>query len=193
MMKADKYKVGELKLGDKVYVSDPAYSPGIWCQALIGDIKPGKYIGYIYKSNLEDWGRRVIDILIIHEDYPDSYPTKKFEDVEIGVDSAKAGIFEYEFFEDINENTTKKDELFNLMHDLFVSYDVYGNRIRERISSKRASQNKEPQEPMDAAVIFGKCIISDSGLGDGGYDLYYSDNEEGEIVALRLNFIREES
>lgn len=193
MKEADKYKVGELELGDKVYISDPIYSPYyIWWPPLIEDIKPGKYIGYIYKSYIEGYGRCVIDILITHKDYPDSYPTEKLEDVEVDVNSGRVGIFDIELYENIRYNPIKKNEFYEKVGDLIYSYDVYGNKIIER-SLKRVSQNKEPQEPMDAAVISGKCILSDNRFGNGDYDLYYSDNEIGEIVALRLNFIREES
>ena len=38
-------------------------------------------------------------------------------------------------------------------------------------------------------MIDGKCVVSTSGLGDGGYNLYTSQNSEGEIVALRIKFI----
>jgi hypothetical protein len=38
-------------------------------------------------------------------------------------------------------------------------------------------------------MIDGKCVVSSSGLGDGGYNLYASQNLEGETVALRIKFI----
>ena len=37
-----KHRLGEIELKDIVFVSDPIYFPGIWCQAAIEGIKSGK-------------------------------------------------------------------------------------------------------------------------------------------------------
>lgn len=50
MKQTKRYKLGELELSDSVYVSDPCYDPGTWCQALVDNLKPGKYIGYMKKA-----------------------------------------------------------------------------------------------------------------------------------------------
>ena len=35
----------------------------------------------------------------------------------------------------------------------------------------------------------GKCVISFSGYGDGGYNLYAARNSKNQIVGLRIRFI----
>ena len=58
-----KHRLGEIGLKDIVFVSDPIYFPGIWCQAAIKGIKSGKWIGFMYKKDTgKDWGTRITDL-----------------------------------------------------------------------------------------------------------------------------------
>lgn len=161
-----KHRLGEIELKDIVFVSDPIYFPGIWCQAAIEGIKPGKWIGFMYKKDTgKNWGTRVTDLWITHEDYLDEFPTLYVKDVEIGVDSAKAGFFDSDYF---------------LEHHKGGELDKdWADRLYEATKTGEG----------DGAMIDGKCVVSTSGLGDGGYNLYESQNSEGETVVLRIKFI----
>ena len=159
-----KYRLGEIELKDIVFVSDPIYSPGIWCQAAIEGIKSGKWIGFMHKKDTgKDWGIRVTDLWITHEDYQDKFPTLLVKDVEIGVDSAKAGFFDYDYYLGHHKEELNKD---------------WADRLYEATEGEK-----------EGDVVDGKCVISSSGLGDGGYNLYASQNSEGKTIALRIKFI----
>ena len=160
-----KHRLGEIELKDIVFVSDPIYFPGIWCQAAIEGIKSGKWIGFMYKKDTgKDWGTRVTDLWIAHEDYQDEFPTLLVKDVEIGVDSAKAGFFDSDYYLKHHKGELDRD---------------WADRLYEATKTGEG----------DGAMIDGKCVVSTSGLGDGGYNLYASQNSEGEIIALRIKFI----
>ena len=159
-----KYRLGEIELKDIVFVSDPIYFPGIWCQATIKGIKSGKWIGFMHKKDTgKDWGTRVTDLWITHEDYQDEFPTLLVKDVEIGVDSAKAGFFDYDYYLEHHKEELNKD---------------WADRLLEATKGEK-----------EGDVVDGKCVISSSGLGDGGYNLYASQNSEGKTIALRIKFI----
>ena len=50
-----KYRLGEIELKDIVFVSDPIYYPGIWCQATIKGINNSKMA-----SNNLNSGARIV-------------------------------------------------------------------------------------------------------------------------------------
>ena len=85
------------------------------------------------------------------------------KDVEIGVDSAKAGFFDYDYYLEHHKEELNKD---------------WADRLYEATKGEK-----------EGDVVDGKCVISSSGLGDGSYNLYASQNSEGEIIALRIKFI----
>lgn len=198
-MKTKRYKLGEIKLKDSVYVSDPCYSIGTWCQALVENLKPGKYIGYMKKADFGPdgfGGIRVTDIWITHVDYPHLYPVKILDSsIDIGVDSGQAGIYDKEYYEkyhipELNEHWY--DRQFSLIY----YYDVDGNYFIEPYPVMNKETNKlewvypDPkQERRLGIVMSGKGVVSLSGFGDGSYDLYARKNKEGQIIGLRINFI----
>ena len=118
---------------------------------------------HVQKNTGKDWGTRVTDLWITHEDYLDKFPTLLIKDIEIGVDSAKAGFFDSDYFLKHHEGELDRD---------------WADRLYEATEGEN-----------DGAVVDGKCVISTSGLGDGSYNLYASQNSEGETVALRIKFI----
>ena len=119
---------------------------------------------HVQKRYRENWGIRVTDLWITHEDYQDEFPTLYVKDVEIGVDSAKAGFFDSDYFLEHHKGELDKE---------------WADRLYEATKTGEGG----------GAMIDGKCVVSTSGLGDGGYNLYASQNSEGETVALRIKFI----
>ena len=173
-----KYKLGDLELGNSVYVSDPCYMPGTWCQAVVDGLKSGKWIGYMNKKEVKDWGIRVTDLWIVHQDYPDIFPNTLLDPaIDIGVDSGGAGIFDYDYY--LKHHDGELDEKwYDRQFDLRYDYDMDGNQISETSSTERR----------DGIMLDGKCVVSFSGYGDGGYNLYAEKIQE-EIVGLRIKFI----
>lgn len=196
-MKTKRYKLGEIKLKDSVYVSDPCYSIGTWCQALVENLKPGKYIGYMKKADFGPGGFggiRATDIWITHVDYPHLYPVKILDSsIDIGVDSGQAGIYDKEYYEkyhipELNEHWY--DRQFSLIY----YYDVDGNDFIEPYLKTDWKTGKDEwiysgQERRIGATIDKKGVVSLSGFGDGSYMLYARKNKEGQIIGLRINFI----
>ena len=98
--------IGTINLGEEIYVSDPGYDVGIWCQAKLNNILPGQYNCYINIWSNEEtkgWGQRVSALFILHKDYQINPEEKTYFD--IGVDSGQAGFYDYQYF----ENTRNDD------------------------------------------------------------------------------------
>jgi hypothetical protein len=175
-----KYRLGELELENSVYVSDPCYPPGTWCQAVVEGLKSGKWIGYMNKKEIKGWGIRVTDLWITHENYPNSFPTTLLDsDIEIGVDSGGGGIFDHDYYLE-HHNGDLDEEWYDRQFSLRYDYNVEGKQI---LSEADRTERK------DGVEMDGKCVVSFSGYGDGGYDLYAEKNQKGEIIALRIKFI----
>lgn len=196
-MKTKRYKLGEIELKDSVYVSDPCYDTETWCQALVENLKPGKYIGYMKKADFGPGGlggMRVTDIWITHTDYPHLYPVKILDEtIDIGVDSGQAGIYDKEYYE--KYHIPELDEhWYNKEFDLIYCYDIDGNKYigpYPKINRKTFEIEwiSSGQERRDGIALDKKGVVSFSGFGDGSYDLYARKNKEGQIIGLRINFI----
>lgn len=85
------YLIGRMQLADKVDVTDPCYSKGVWCRKTL-DCQPGSYFGYVTVNNEGIWGNRISDISIYKDDIKPDYDDTYFKDT-ICVDSGMAGFF----------------------------------------------------------------------------------------------------
>lgn len=187
-----KYFLGTINLNTEVYISDPCYETGTWCQSLVKGLKPGQYNCFMNKVDVGDWGIRVSDVWIAHIDYKDIYPKTKMK-ATIGVDSGAAGIYDKEYYEkyhtidkniiDTPEGKKWYDNQFKLRYD----YDIEGNKIEEVWDSDKCCLVRT-QPSRDGVVIDSKCVITDSGLGDGAYTAYSYKNSKKEIVGIRISF-----
>lgn len=151
----------EITLGDTVYVTDPCYTPDIWCCNKVEGVKPGHYQTAITKNN-ED---RVACIGIYHEAANDDTVWEKAP-FEVGVDSGQAGVFDAEYFEK------------NFGGDYDDPKSFYGECCALTLA------------PLGfGSLENGKGFVSCSGYGDGGYDLNIGRNDKGEIIAFEIPFI----
>ena len=215
MSKKYKQELGTIELGDKVYVSDPCYGVGTWCQAFVEGLKPGKYYGFVYKKDFGPGGFggiRETDLWIAHEKYIKNFPTKILDkSIDIGVDSGAAGIYDKEYFEKYHtleegkyiDDYPESDEWYEKQFDLRYCFDINGKDFIEprwvddwifnedgTISNPREGHwEYSGQERRDAIALDNKCVISFSGFGDGSYNLYAGKNSKGEIISLRIKFI----
>ena len=110
----EKENVGTITLNDKARISDPCYDIDTWCAGTLENVLEGKYNCYYQSVNTGSWGIRIASIEVRHEDYNDVEPIE-VQDIDVGVDSGHAGIYDLDYFINTKEN---KDE-----------YDVWYDRV----------------------------------------------------------------
>lgn len=163
--------IGLITLGDKVVVSDPCYNICTWCSGIINNLFPGVYSCHVIQGivkDWEDWGVREKELYITH-----LCSSIKPEDIveptnfEVGVDSATAGIFDYDYYEKYH-NREKDKEAFEVWYDKYVC-DV----------------------DEDYKITSDLGVWSRSGLGDGSYECFIHTNSEGKVDGIKIVFIDE--
>ena len=159
---------GFITLGEKVIVSDPCYGFGTWCQGILENVLPGEYDCVMERSDEGDWGNRISAIEVTHTSCKGQFIEYDLEDFVIGVDSGQAGIFDYTYYEKYNTNETVDDGWYDEVCEKTYTDYFDGNTIDD----------------------FG--FVSSSGYGDGGYDCWTARNEDGKIIAIRVEFITED-
>lgn len=172
----DIINVGQFKIfSGEVMVSDPCYEVGVWCQTIINNVKNGNWFGCVRKSDEGSWGIRNASLIIHHENSPLSDINNwKKEDAQIGVDSGQAGIYDIESF--------RNDRMINKVKNKI------GLAI-EKDGDKFYALNCDLTNEEIHAGTLENGVVSSSGFGDGGYELYTSKDKDGEIVAMEIVFI----
>ena len=209
MIEKKKYNLGTIELSDSVVISDPCYDLNTWCIKILENIvKPGRYLGFMKKSDFGPGGFggiRVTDLWVVHEDHSDLYPNDLDEAAEIGVDSGAAGIYDLKYYNKYHqiEEDGESGDWYDNQFELRYNYDINGEEFIEprwvddwvfnedgTISNPREGHwEYSGQERRDGIAIDNKCVISFSGFGDGGYSLYTAKDEEGKIIGIRIEFI----
>ena len=163
----NKQIIGHIDLNNRVRISDPCYGKDVWCAGTLENVKPGRYAVYIQHHISDRGGKRVAYLGVINteEDLNDyleglEYPSEQ-ADFVAGVDSAQCGIYDYEYFV---KNTDDEEWLENICKAT----------IHENVFIDDAE--------------YGCCAVSSSGYGDGSYRCYYNLNEDGQIVAIELDY-----
>lgn len=168
-------KIGEINLSSRVIVSDPCYDLGTWCSGTIDNLKPGKYNCYIVQRDT-DWGKRVCELIVIHQDVIlDSSDISVLENFEVGVDSATAGIFDYDYY--VKFHTPSARDVHDEWWQKVVMEGFFGTK--ENLNN-------------DFVISDGLGVMSTSGYGDGGYDCFTHINSLGQKDAIKVVFIKEE-
>lgn len=162
-----------ITLGDKVLISDPCYSLGVWCTCIIDNVKPGKYESKIsYWSDTDSFFNNRVDSLgVVEESYIDDYEYLdwQFYSDSIGVDSAQCGIFDYSSLSSVVGTGTYDDKS-----------SFYGKICQGTSSDKKYTE-------------YESCsVISQSGVGDGCYDLFIAKNEQDQVIAIKVVFLSED-
>lgn len=152
----------------KIVVTDPCYDLGIWCQKEL-NVKKGKYMMYVETSDEGAWGKRNAMIQVTHIDFP--YVVCDELVGNIGVDSGQAGMFDYDYYAKFHKGE-------------YVDDTEEGKKWYDRVCKITCNNNC-------CGTIGGKGCVSESGFGDGMYEVYvkYVDDE---IVAVRIIFIEDE-
>lgn len=149
----------------KVIVSDPCYEPDIWCAKEV-EVRKGDYIARAVYGVVPGWGERVIELTI------NNVLTPKKKAVHLigacGVDSGQCGFFESTNYRENHPNKeTRKSESW------------YNRACKVTLNSRKHNCGMMGQ--------YG--ALSESGLGDGCYNLYAGYDNRGQITALRLRFL----
>jgi hypothetical protein len=160
-----KKELGEFQItSGSVYISDPCYDIGTWCQGKTDNVKNGTWKAHIIIATNEEtgWGNRVAELVAIHESAIDNkFEFEENSGADIGVDSGQAGIFDKEVYKGGDDENWY-----------------------EECCDKTLSENQ-------AGVLEGG-VVSSSGFGDGSYNAFYERDEEGNIIAIKIDFLSEE-
>ena len=162
--------IGNIKLGCQVVCSDPCYDDygddsSVNCT--FNNVKAGNYYAFYGTADFKNWGNRITQIIVTHEDYNSDIITD-FSDFEwIGdccVDSGTCGIWDYDYFETYHEDG--------------LNDDWYDNNICNLLDK--------------IALFGGVSICSSSGFGDGCYGVYGKYNDKNQLVAIQIVYISDE-
>ena len=205
---------GTITLGKKVMVSDPCYGLGTWCQGVLENVLPGVYDCNVEYSDEDMWGIRVSAIEVTHESCRGKFIQLECEEFEVGVDSGQAGIFDYEYYAKYHMDATERPHVDDNWYDMVcdLTYTKVENPEYEEFCyeltdtsveglQKRFEAFFEYQDNIksqkylhknDGNTTDGLGLVSSSGFGDGGYNCWTYKNEDGKIVAVRVEFITED-
>lgn len=162
--------IGIIILNGKVDITDPCYDCDTWCRINNVGVISGIYNCY---ATVAEWGgkypeRRITDCQIIHKDYDGNlYEWERIG--AIGVDAGLAGFFQ----------SPKKDYSFEEWSDFC-----------EWVFSKDSHNPTNAEN--DMCYIHDGGFFTQSGFGDGGYDVYAAKDESGNILGLEIIFIEED-
>lgn len=165
--------MNKITLGNKVVVSDPCYELDTWCAGTLNNVLSGEYNCNIIKKD-SSWGNRVSHLYVVHSDYNvQPYEIREEQEFEVGVDSGTAGIFDYEYY--ALYHLGKTDDQW---YDHRICNAFYPNRCEVGI---------------DVIQTHNKGVVSLSGFGDGSYTCFVKRNDEGQIIAIMIEYISEYS
>ena len=165
-----KLYLGEFNINSgKVIATDPCYEPGHWYNKEL-DIKPGEYICHAVYGIVPGWGERVVELYINHSTTPKKRATTII--AHCAVDSGQCGFFEAENYDKVHPT--------HFVDDNEISDKWYNEACNITLNTALHSCGIMPDE---------LGVVSESGLGDGYYNLYAGRNSKGEVTALRLRFV----
>lgn len=149
-----------------LWVTDPCYIPGTWCQGKIGNALEGKWKAKVYSKTMSGWGTRNSILLVVHEDAKKvTLRSPEFfrQGFTVGVDSGQAGFFD---------------------GDVAIGSGQYGETGTFYDDCCQITVNN----PDQAGIVGGTGVVSSSGCGDGSYicDVITRDNK---VVAAKITFL----
>lgn len=162
----------KITLGSSVVVSDPCYELGTWCQAVIKNVLPGTYYTDVETSDQRNWGLRISELIVLHEDHFNKTPFTQ-TNYNIGVDSGQCGVFDLE---------TYRNDFYSKSLGIKPYFDVKddGDEFYNRMCTLTLSE--------DSWGTYEKGVVSSSGFGDGSYNLFILEYDN-KIVGFRIVFI----
>lgn len=184
------HNVGDFKIeSGRVYISDPCYEKGTWCQGLIDGVKNGTWNAFI---DNRDEGRPGL-IRVVHNSVQNQNDLEWASiAADIGVDSGQAGIFDAQHY---RSDASIPADFQSLRKG---GLKRYGDEEGELFYAACCDRTLGPTgEGMRVAGYYGGGTIpfgavASSGYGDGSYVAEVAKNEDGEIIAIQIEFISED-
>jgi hypothetical protein len=156
-------------------VTDPCYERGTWCAGVLDNVKNGVWESYAY---IENYGRnllggeRVKALAVKHKGTNIDWGFKEqVADFEVGVDSGQAGFFNESLYPDGEPGE------YGDMHTFY---------------GRACAQTHDETNRHQHAGTIKEGVVSSSGWGDGGYSCTYVKDNDGQVVAARIDFITDE-
>lgn len=150
---------GDIVLPEHVIVTDPCYDPGIWCNGELHNVRPGKYHTKVI-TKLSSWlgmGTRISDLVVWHEsiEEPD-FRAYEETDINVGVDSGTAGIFDYNHYVKKYKDEEWRDYMSfgTLDYDEFVKDEPDKLQQRCYVEWQQALVHLEGIEPLGERCEF---------------------------------------
>lgn len=205
---------GFFVLSDKIHASDPCYQHDTWCAGSF-PAKNGAWVATYEKLPHEKtgWGERIsrlrihnVEFALEHFLFTDKWTPDTKLNIDLGVDSGQAGFFDHDAYNKYGGDNRSKENDYKWDDNSFYGRACLLTQRKERIPLEE--QEKDPvfgfpvgpfersfpsagilQIP-EIPVPIG--VVSSSGFGDGGYDLYVKNDENGMAIAAEIVFISEE-
>lgn len=182
----------KIQLSDQVFVSDPCYDRGTWCQLKVNNVLPGAYYAQVEID--EKFGRNAV-LRITHEKYIAGKASNlQFRHLgEAGVDSGQLGIFDFMSY--------RNDQHPVLPAALHASKDSSQEWTVGKYSQSESKQGESWYDHIcshtcnteDSWGTYDSGVVSSSGWGDGVYDVYAAYNDQQQVVAIEVEFMAEEN
>lgn len=168
--------VGTMQVTDSIIACDPCRrSTHEWYNIIVRNMLPGTYhVKAILFDDAETngWGTRVAEFAIVHENFDskDFFPGGGLissDDNCVGVDSGMV---------------------------CFANLDVYEGRIADESihAEMQDTLYADAQFHNSMSAIHNNIAACFSGYGDGSYDVWAECDEEGKVMALSMEFIKNE-
>lgn len=179
-------KVGFLMVNSgKIDITDPCYNRDVWCRMNNITVKPGKYKCYVsvLKGKMaKEWGKRIVSMMIVHENADLSEPLGLDEIGSVGVDAGLMSIAESGVKPDYSD-AEWQNACFQL--DELEKEALQGTRsgIDAFVTPKFSTGKRKKKQ-----------FWASSGFGDGVYGVYAVDSHNQgarEFVpdAVQVEFI----
>lgn len=158
--KSDLSNIGKFNVGNRMRVSDPSYSPDVWCSGVL-DSMPGVWDSYIKILDNEmtgGWGDRVSILAVRHEEC----------NIPLNMETINEASIMF-------ENSNFSDGWHVADFEVCVDGGQAGFYDDECFVKRKATDYD--------------CTVSRSGYGDGGYPCIFHCNENGLVDLAFILFI----
>ena len=173
-MDSRRFKVGDFTVtGNELIVTDPCYDDGTdpSIRGIVSNVKNGNWSSYVHQGSISGWGSRNSELSAFHSssspEEGDDAVWLKVDHFEVGVDSGQAGMYDARRFPSDPGDYSEENSFYRKICDTTCA-------------------------PLWAGTIEDVGVTSSSGFGDGEYECYILENENDEVVGVKIIFIEED-
>lgn len=178
-------KLGTFKItSGKAMITDPCYKRGTWCAGMLENVRNGDWNAYTIRSDEADWGIRNAELIAFHSDVDGTGVRWKKTNIDVGVDSGQAGIFD-EIKYPHGENEPERMAKYNN-----GKWNPEFEKFYDAACEATLGTDSFTYDPnfLRAGLVFDIGAVSSTGYGDGSYTCYTA-SRDGKIVGIRLVFL----